>query len=294
MDTTDDYRESGRNDPRTTDELLEEATAAVIYKNSEDDVLSDTYWKPVRIFHCRADDSVMAVATKLLSSETSEDRILAADILSQVAFGNETRRTEAADLLLSIFQSETNFEVLKSMAFAFGHIGDERSVPRLVELSSHPDESLRYAVVYGLSGQDDDRAIAALIVLSSDPDDDVRDWATFGLGTQTEVHTPELRNALIARLNDLDEETRLEALLGLTRRGDTRVVPALLKELESYSPEMLEDWYLITDAANAAIRAAKKSPEMKWCLLLKKLKALEIGDPTVVQEAIEACEGARS
>jgi len=72
MDTTEDYRERGRNDPRTTDELLEEAVAAVNNRNSEDDVLSDTYWKPVRIFHCRADDSVMAGANKLLSHGHAE------------------------------------------------------------------------------------------------------------------------------------------------------------------------------------------------------------------------------
>lgn len=293
MDTTDDYRERGKNDPRTTDELLEEAGAAVIYKNSDDDVLSDTYWKPVRILHCRADHPVMAAATKLISSETSEDRILAADILSQVAFGNETRRTEAADLLLPVFQRETDCEVQNAIAHAFGLIGDERSFPRLVELSSHPDESLRLAVVHGLSGHDDERTIAVLIVLSCDPDDDVRNWATFGLGTQTEADTTELRNALIARVNDLHDETRKEALVGLARRGDTRVVPAFLKELESSSPDILGEWNLITDAANAAIDGAKKNPDKKWCLLLEKLKALEIGDSTAIQAAIEACGGIR-
>lgn len=293
MDSTDDYRERGKNDPRTTDELLEEVVAAVNYRNSDDDVLSETYWKPVRIFHCRADASVMTAANKLLPSETSADRILAADILSQVAFGNEMRRTEAADILLPVFERETNCEVLDAISCAFGHIGDERSVPRLVELSSHPDESLRHAVVHGLSGQDDERAIAALIVLSADPDDDVRNWATFGLGTQTEVDTPELRNALIARLNDPHDETREEALVGLARRGDTRVVPAFLKELESCSPEMLEESYLITDASSAAIHVAKTTPDKKWCLLLERLKALKIGDSTEIQAAIEACEGVR-
>ena len=293
VEPIDDYRECGRNDPRTTDEFLEEALAAFRYRDSEDFMLSDAYWKPVRIFHCRADNPVMATANRLLSSEASANRVLAADILSQVAFGNEARRTEAADLLLPVFERETACEVLRAIASAFGHIKDERSVSRLVELCSHPDESLRYEVVFGLSGQDDKRAIESLIVLSSDPDDDVRNWATFGLGTQTEVDTPDLRNALIARLSDLDDETRDEALVGLARRGDTRTGPALLKEFESSSPELLEDRYLITDAANAAIEAAKKHPDKKWCLLLEKLQEVEIGDPAEIQAAIKACEGAR-
>ena len=290
MDSPDEYRARGRSDPRTTEELLAEAVAAANYRDSEDDVLSDLYWKPVRIFHCRADDSVMAAATKLLVSEISEDRILAANILSQVALGNEKRRTEAADLLLPVFQRETDCEVLDTIADAFGHIGDERSVPRLVELSSHPNESLRLAVVHGLSGHHDERTIAVLIVLSSDPDDDVRNWATFGLGTQTETDTPELRNTLIARLNDHDDETRHEALVGLARRGDVRVVPALLMELEGCAPQMLHDLYLIAKACDAAADAAKRNPDKKWCSLLVKLMTLEICDLTEIREAIAACK----
>lgn len=294
MNKTDEYRERGRNDPRTTDELMEEAAAAFNYKNSDDDVLSGTYWKPVRILHCRADNSVMTAATKLLSSEISDDRIIATDILSQVAFGNETRRSEAADLLLPRFQRETNSEVLNSMSFAFGHIGDARSIPRLVELSSHTDESLRYAVVHGLSGHDDGRAIAALIVLSSDPDDDVRDWATFGLGSQTEADTPELRNALVRRLNDLDDDTRHEALVGLARRGDIRIVPTFLKELKSSSPEVFGEWHLIRNAAKAVVDVAKRNPNNNWCLLLEKLNALELYDPREIQEAIQSCKHVHS
>jgi HEAT repeat protein len=289
MDRLDDYRERARNDPRTTDEVVEAAAAAVIYRNSEDEVLSDAYWKPVRLLHCRADDLVMTAAKRLLTSESSADRALAADILAQVAFGKETRRTEAADLLLPVFERETNCEVLNSMALAFGHIGDERSVPRLVELSSHPDESLRYAVVYGLSGRDHERAIAALIALSSDPDDDVRNWATFGLGSQTTVDTPEVRNALAARLQEDDDEIRGEALVGLAERGDRRVVAPLLRELGSNTPEVLHDWVLIADAASAVVRVATAAGGKEWLPVLERLKALDIGDARSVEMAIARC-----
>ena len=62
----------------------------------------------------------------------------------------------------------------------------------------------------------------ALIALSADADADVRDWATFALGTLAAADTPELREALAARVEDADEDTRLEAVHGLALRGDTR------------------------------------------------------------------------
>ncbi len=79
----------------------------------------------------------------------------------------------------------------------------------------------------GLSGIDDLDAIAGLIELSCDLDDDTRDWATFGLGSQTSLDTPELRDALAARLTDTDPEIRGEAMIGLARRGDERAHPAI-------------------------------------------------------------------
>lgn len=294
METTEDYITRARNDPRTADELIEESVSAAGYRNSQDDVLSGTYWNPVRILHFRADAPTMAAANNLFSSENGAERVLAADILAQVAVGDETRGTEAADILLPIFEQETDVEVLGAIACAFGFIKDARCIPRLVQLSIHPDETVRYEVVLGLSGHDEESAIAALIVLSSDADEDVRNWATFGLGKQTEVGTPELRNALIARLSDPDDETRHEALVGLALRGDTRVVPAFFKELKSAgSAEELEDWYLITEAAIAVIQAAKNYPDARWCLLLEELMGLEIGDPSEARKAIKGCQSVR-
>ena len=67
--------------------------------------------------------------------------------------------------------------------------------------------------------------------LSRDADEEVRDWATFGLGSLTEVDTPELRETLLARLVDTDDNTRGEAVIGLAKRHDPRVVAPLIREL---------------------------------------------------------------
>ncbi len=62
------------------------------------------------------------------------------------------------------------------------------------------------------------------MALTSDEDADVRDWATFGLGTQINVDGTEVRQCLLARLDDPDEDTRSEAIAGLARRHVKEVV----------------------------------------------------------------------
>src|SRR4029077_14951716 len=94
---------------------------------------------------------------------------------------------------------------------------------------------VRYGVVFALMGHEDRQALETLAELTRDPEAHVRDWATFALGSQAEADTPELREALVSRLADEDDDTRGEALVGLARRGDWRVLTALRRELESGS-----------------------------------------------------------
>src|SRR5205814_7161779 len=128
---------------------------------------------------------------------------------------------------LELLETDQDVQVLSAACIALGHLHDPRAVEPLVRLKDHPSEDVRYGVVFGLSGQHDDLAIATLIELSADQDSDVRDWATFELGTILDidgVDTPPLREALPARLSDPDDDTRAEALAGLARRKDERVL----------------------------------------------------------------------
>jgi hypothetical protein len=113
---------------------------------------------------------------------------------------------------------------------------DDTALPLLLPLAKHPDAGVRRAVaqalpsVLGEAAADD--TVHALILLSADRDDDVRDWACFALGTQlSEIDSATVRGALAARLDDPHDDTRCEALLGLARRRDTRVLPVLRERL---------------------------------------------------------------
>lgn len=67
-------------------------------------------------------------------------------------------------------------------------------------------------------------AVTTLMQLTSDEDADVRDWATFGLGTEVKVDGAAVRQCLLDRLDDPDEDTRAEAVAGLARRHAPEIV----------------------------------------------------------------------
>ncbi|GAA3672156.1 hypothetical protein GCM10022237_34780 [Nocardioides ginsengisoli] len=85
--------------------------------------------------------------------------------------------------------------------------------------------------------------------LTVDADPRVRDAACFALGEQwREIDTPELREALAARLDDIDRDTRSEALLGLAYRRDPRALPRVRAALSRPSGDL---WRLELVAAAA-------------------------------------------
>jgi HEAT repeat protein len=115
---------------------------------------------------------------------------------------------------------------------ALGHLGDLNGRGVVVERAGDVAGAVRFAAAVALpmlaADPADAEVVSALIRLSTDPDRDVRDWATMGLGSQLEVDTTAVREALVARLQDSDADTAGEALVGLSRRKDPRALPALL------------------------------------------------------------------
>ena len=214
-------------DPRTTPELL-----ALVRREwlADDDTSENLPWETMCILQARATPEIFQAAERWCRSEDPMERRLAAMILRRIGYRTDAFHAEAVALLLPLL-SDPDPSVVAGAAHAFGHRHDPLAISHLLPLLGHPDSELRLGVVNGLSCLDDPRAIAGLIELTRDPDTAVRDWATFGLGSLTEVDTPELREALLARTLDDDADTRGEALVGLANRHDPRVVEPLLREL---------------------------------------------------------------
>lgn len=262
------------NDPRSTAELIQLALRA-----GDDD---DAYWVPLPILHRRGSAEVLDAAFELCASPRSGERRLGVDILGQLGVPTRTFPEEGSAMVLSMLQKETDPEVLASLGHAAGRLGDPQAVDSVVRLAKHPENDVRWSAACSLSTwENDDRAIAALIALTSDSDESVRDWATFGLGSLMDRDTPEIREALLRRTSDEDDDTRGEAMVGLARRHDPRVVEPLIQELSAES------------VGSLAVEAAKEVADPRLRPVLEELRNWWDVDPKLLEEAIEASTAQR-
>lgn len=193
----------------------------------------DVAWERITELHLHPDPAaVRALVEPLLTSADAAEREVAVDVIGQLDARNATDASlrELADLLLPLLEGETEWRVLESLGYALGSLNDERGAPGLAAHAAHPEVRVRRAVVDGLLRVADPRAVAPLIALSADPDDDVRDWATFGLGSMGSPAraTPQVADALAARLDDPHVDTRVEAITGLVHRRDPRAIGPLV------------------------------------------------------------------
>lgn len=211
-----------KDDPRTVNDLMN----ATLIENDE-----NIYWHALTALHFRGTKEVLVRAEELCASRCVEERMIGADILGQLGVPDRTFPRESSRILRSLLKHDQVAGVLKSALIGLSHHDDADAVPLALSFSTHPDPEVRYAAVLALTGYENPLAIETLIELSNDPIAHVRDWATFALGAQIDLDTPEIRDALARRLEDVDSEPRAEALKGLSRRNDGRVIEALKREL---------------------------------------------------------------
>ena len=202
---------------------------------------SESYWKCVRELHIRGSEEVY-LAASALCAKNNQSKILGANILGQLGSPARPFRDSSLEVLWAMLVTEKSPPVLNAILVAIGHLqenSDTRKIKTITGLADHRNETVRRGVVFALLARKDRLSISALIRLSRDKSSGVRDWATFGLSSMVDVDTPALRDALIERLDDPDEDTRCEAMVGLAIRKDSRVLGKLKKELESHTPMAL-------------------------------------------------------
>lgn len=268
MTSPNGYEIIRKQDSRSTEELIQLALS------EKDEELA---WQLVTILHHRATREVFEQAKALCQSQNAKERILGVNILGQLGIPDRLFIDESLAILFTLLEKEQDADVLSSIGVALGHIGDIRAVKLLVNIKNHPNEEVRFGVVFGLLGHAEKLAINALIELSSDEDEEVRNWATFGLGSLIEIDSNEIREALFNRISENNSEIRGEAFLGLAKRGDKRIVEPLLQELCS------------EEVGTLAVEAAKeiKDPSLHSALTdLKDWWDVNVG---LLDEAIGNC-----
>jgi HEAT repeat protein len=177
-------------------------------------------------------------------------------------------------VLISLLR-DTDTRVITSALYALGHLKRGES-SELVPFAEHPSQDVRCALAYTLGGRSDDLACGALVILSGDQDLDTRNWATFSLGSMCECDSTVIRDALVTRLSDSDDEVRGEAMVGLARRQDLRAAEAILTELGR------------EDVSNLAIEAAEEMPRSEFLPRLEQLLAANPDDEDI-QRAVQRC-----
>jgi HEAT repeat protein len=140
---------------------------------------------------------------------------------------------EAQELIVRIAETEAEVRVIEALAYALVHLEVPERWKFLVGWTHNSSAAARFAIAYSLGGCSDNLDVVnSLISLSRDVDEDVRDWATFGLGDLSDLDTPAIRDALVDRLQDDFIDARCEAIYGLAKRHDARVINALNSELQ--------------------------------------------------------------
>lgn len=224
----EEARRQALEDPRSDEALIRQAL--------QDDDDNDEVWDAISLLHRRGSEAIWHRAAAMTRSEHPLERRRGFDILAQLGVPDRERPEETLALIVDALEHEQDPAVLASAAVAVTHRSDERAAVALARHRGHPDARVRHGVVVGLLTMTAPAAIEAIVELSRDSDADVRDWATFALGSQIDVDTPEVREALRNRTNDPDDETRCEALCGLARRRDASVVAQLSEEIGRGNP----------------------------------------------------------
>ncbi|GGK98610.1 hypothetical protein Sme01_59780 [Sphaerisporangium melleum] len=151
----------------------------------DDDPDGPTRWKAVDALHARGDVETFTEARRLCASDARAERVLGVDILGELGTPERPFVDKTLSILRYLAASDDDVRVLHAVLIAFGHLRDRRALPSVIELSTHPDATVRYGAAYALSHvvgrPPDPSGLAALRRLADDPDEDVADWAALGL-----------------------------------------------------------------------------------------------------------------
>jgi HEAT repeat protein len=256
------------NDPRSVNDLI---TAALT------DPDSDAAWQAIGALHYRATWEVVQRAEEFSTSPCSIERSLAASMLAQLGVTNRVYKAECQHILRQMLINEKEDNALDAIICALGHQNPSDLPELLSRFISHPSPDMRWSVTLALSQQNSALAITQLIILSRDEDPAVRDWATSGLGN-SERDTPEIRQALLDRVNDSDCDTRGEALSGLARFNHPGVIALVEREL--HESEKISDFTL---------DAVELLADPQLIAHLQKRQVIEGSNFVALQRTIDAC-----
>ncbi|WP_351225492.1 ankyrin repeat domain-containing protein [Streptomyces sp. NPDC002133] len=230
----------------------------------------DDWTEAVAVLQRRGDEETFRAAAAWCGTEDALRQAFAADVLAGLGAVDAVDaeptepagRTEAAGrtgpastegeapgrgifvarvvpLLRELARAADEPELIRAAVAGLGQQGDPAALPEILRHAGHDDPEIRFGVavaLHGLVPGDHAEAVRVLLGLTRDSDDGVRDWATTALA-DVEADSPEIREALAARLTDQVPDIEAEAARGLAMRQDARAVEALARILAEEDPE---------------------------------------------------------
>jgi len=197
-------------------------------------------WEAIRALHRVGSREILDYATEWCRSKNPLQRARGADVLAQLGKTAEHPSNrfpqESYSAVSEMLLQETTPQTLAAAITALGHVDNPAAIGLVSAYQNHPDADVRYAVAFTLGCfPNDSGSILILLNLMEDADADVRDWATFALGVLGSASSTEILDALCRRMDDSNNDVREEAMVGLAKRQDRRMLPALITALESTS-----------------------------------------------------------
>ena len=242
---------------------------------------------PIQTLHARGGHKEYDIACSLCKSNVAKEKVLGADVLSQLGCGDKRFAKQSIPILMKLL-SDDRADVLETAVYALGHLEAVAALPHLLELKYHKSAEVREAVAYalGVIGVSTGVVVDSLIELSRDRDKRVRNWATFGLGSQLEDQSSNTCKALTDRLRDDNYEVRGEAITGLVRRNH----PGMINYMKQWLDYEIENEDVLLESLEAAELFA--SPSIYTRLLAIKDILSDCADPDLLKQlngALKAC-----
>jgi HEAT repeat protein len=229
---------------------IDELFAKTLTGDYEDELA----WEAVHELRRIGSRQVFSLAADWCKSHDPMVRARGIDVLAQLGntadHPNNSFPEESYSVVSAALQQAKDTRPMGAAIAALGHLDNPLAVPLIAGFRTHPSADIRFDVAFALGCfPNDPQSVSILLLLTEDPDEEVRDWATFGLGVQGDSDSDEVRDALLKRLNDSNEDVREEAMEALGKRHDQRVVPALLKALDTppVTDRIIEAAYQILD-----------------------------------------------
>ena len=190
-------------------------------------------WDNISALRKRPSEKLFVKCVELIKSNNPKIREIGVDILAQLGVTPRPFLKETLKIFFDLLSIETDPDVLMSLLYAIGHNNDKltnEQIEIICSYSNNNNKMVKEGLVSALGFIDKLEVVEVLIKLSNDKSNDIRNWATFYIG-QGERNNKNIREALWQRVNDKHQETKLEAISGLAKRKDKRVIDVIKREL---------------------------------------------------------------